>query len=49
MIKRVFDILLAVVAVALLLVPIILIAVLVRMTSKGQLCWSRRVGAAVHS
>ena len=45
MIKRVFDILLAVVAVALLLVPIILIAVLVRMTSKGPaIHWSRRVG-----
>ena len=44
MIKRVFDIFLAVV-VALLLVPIILIAVLVRMTSKGPaIYWSRRVG-----
>ena len=45
MIKRVFDILLAVVVAAFLFFPIILIATIVRTTSKGPaLYWSKRVG-----
>jgi len=43
--KRVFDLLLAIVASALLLVPILVVAVLVKLTSKGPaLYWSDRVG-----
>ena len=45
MIKRAFDLLLAVVATAVLLVPILLVALAVRATSKGAaLHWSDRVG-----
>lgn len=44
-VKRIFDLLLAVVAVAVLAVPILLVAVLVRLTSAGPvLYWSHRVG-----
>lgn len=43
--KRVFDLLLAVFAGVLLLVPILVVAVLVKLTSKGSaLYWSDRVG-----
>ncbi|MEO1896156.1 MAG: sugar transferase [Methylococcales bacterium] len=43
--KRVFDLILSVVAIVILLLPIIVIAFLVRLTSKGPaLYWSDRVG-----
>ena len=43
--KRVFDLLLALLASFLLLVPIVLVALLVKLTSKGPaLYWSDRVG-----
>ena len=43
--KRLFDILLATVATILLAVPIILVTVCVRLTSKGPaIYWSQRVG-----
>ena len=43
--KRLFDLLLALLATATLLVPIVLVAVAVRLTSKGPaLYWSDRVG-----
>lgn len=43
--KRIFDLLLAALAAVFLLVPVLLVAVLVRMTSKGPvLYWSDRVG-----
>ncbi len=43
--KRSFDVLLALVAAALLLVPLVLVAAMVRLTSKGPvLYWSDRVG-----
>jgi len=43
--KRLFDLLLAVLAFFVLLVPLILVAVLVRLTSRGPaLYWSDRVG-----
>ncbi|HIF59021.1 MAG TPA: sugar transferase, partial [Rhodospirillales bacterium] len=43
--KRLFDLLVAVIAVLLLLLPICLVAMLVRLTSKGSaLYWSDRVG-----
>ena len=43
--KRVFDILLASMAATLLLLPIIAIAVLVRITSDGpDISWSKRIG-----
>lgn len=43
--KRIFDLLLAAFAAVFLLVPVLLIAVLVRLTSKGPaLYWSDRVG-----
>lgn len=43
--KRVFDLLLALLASFLLLVPIVLVAILVKLTSKGPaLYWSDRVG-----
>jgi O-antigen biosynthesis protein WbqP len=43
--KRLFDLLLALVAVAVLTVPVLLVAVLVRLTSRGPaLYWSDRVG-----
>ncbi len=43
--KRVFDLILSVVAIVILLLPIIIIAFLVRLTSKGPvLYWSDRVG-----
>lgn len=43
--KRVFDLLLAIFASVLLLVPIILVAVLLKFTSKGPvLYWSDRIG-----
>lgn len=44
--KRVFDILLALIAVIVLAVPIVIVAVLVRLTSPGPaLYWSNRIGA----
>ena len=43
--KRVFDLFLTVCAIFMLLIPIIIVAILVRMTSKGPaLYWSDRVG-----
>ena len=43
--KRVFDLLLALAAAVLLAVPVLLVAVLVRLTSAGPaLYWSDRVG-----
>lgn len=43
--KRIFDLLLAVLAGFLLLIPVLLVAVLIRLTSKGPvLYWSNRVG-----
>ena len=43
--KRLFDLLLALVAVAVLTVPVLLVAMLVRLTSRGPaLYWSDRVG-----
>ena len=43
--KRLFDLILALIAASLLLVPIVVIAVLVKLTSKGPaLYWSDRVG-----
>lgn len=43
--KRIFDLLLATVAGIFLLIPVLLVAVLVRLTSKGPvLYWSDRVG-----
>jgi len=43
--KRVFDLLLALVATVFLAVPVLLVAVWVRLTSSGPaLCWSARVG-----
>jgi len=43
--KRIFDLLLAVVACCLLLLPVVLVAIMVRLTSKGpSLYWSDRVG-----
>lgn len=43
--KRVFDLILAMTAAAILLVPIAVVAVLVKLTSKGPaLYWSDRVG-----
>lgn len=45
MIKRSFDVLLALVAGVLLLLPLVIVAALVRLTSKGPaLYWSDRVG-----
>ena len=43
--KRLFDLILAFIAASLLLVPIVVVAVLVKLTSKGPaLYWSDRVG-----
>jgi O-antigen biosynthesis protein WbqP len=43
--KRIFDLLLALLAACLLLLPVLLIAILVRLTSRGPiLYWSDRVG-----
>ena len=43
--KRLFDLVLALIAASLLLVPIVVVAVLVKLTSKGPaLYWSDRVG-----
>jgi O-antigen biosynthesis protein WbqP len=43
--KRIFDLLLAVLATLVLIIPVILVALLVRLTSKGPaLYWSDRVG-----
>jgi O-antigen biosynthesis protein WbqP len=43
--KRLFDLILAMIAISLLFFPIILVAVLVKLTSKGQIIyWSDRVG-----
>jgi len=43
--KRLFDLILAFIATSLLLVPIVVVAVLVKLTSKGpSLYWSDRVG-----
>ncbi len=45
MLKRIFDLLLAIVATILLVLPIVLVSVLVRLTSPGPaLYWSERVG-----
>ena len=45
MIKRAFDVLLALIAGVLLLLPLVIVAALVRLTSKGPaLYWSDRVG-----
>ena len=45
MIKRAFDVLLALIAGMLLLLPLVIVAALVRLTSKGPaLYWSDRVG-----
>ena len=45
MIKRTFDVLLALIAGMLLLLPLVIVAALVRLTSKGPaLYWSDRVG-----
>ena len=45
MIKRAFDVLLALIACMLLLLPLVIVAALVRLTSKGPaLYWSDRVG-----
>ena len=43
--KRIFDLLLAALATLVLIIPVILVAILVRLTSKGPaLYWSDRVG-----
>ncbi len=43
--KRLFDLMLAVLAGCILLVPVLVVAALVRLTSKGPaLYWSDRVG-----
>jgi O-antigen biosynthesis protein WbqP len=43
--KRLFDLVLALIAASLLIVPIVVVAVLVKLTSKGPaLYWSDRVG-----
>lgn len=43
--KRLFDLVLAIIAISILLVPIIIVAVMVKLTSKGPvLYWSDRVG-----
>ncbi len=43
--KRLFDIVLAVIASGILVIPIVLVAILVKLTSKGSaLYWSDRVG-----
>ena len=43
--KRLLDLVLALIAVSLLIVPIVVVAVLVKLTSKGPaLYWSDRVG-----
>lgn len=43
--KRLFDLVLALIAIGILLVPIVIVAVLVKLTSKGSaLYWSDRVG-----
>ncbi len=43
--KRIFDLLLAALAIFVLIIPVILVALLVRLTSKGPaLYWSDRVG-----
>ena len=43
--KRIFDLLLAVISLALLLIPMLLIAIAIRLTSKGpSIYWSDRIG-----
>ena len=43
--KRLFDLILVFIAASLLLIPIVVVAVLVKLTSKGPvLYWSDRVG-----
>ena len=43
--KRIFDLLFAVISLALLLIPMLLIAILIRLTSKGpSIYWSDRIG-----
>ena len=43
--KRLFDLILALIAVCLLIFPIVVVAVVVKLTSKGPpLYWSDRVG-----
>jgi len=47
--KRLFDLILTLIATSILLVPIIVVAILVRLTSKGPaLYWSDRVGRNNH-
>ena len=47
--KRIFDLMVALIATTLLFVPIIIVALLVRLTSKGPaLYWSDRVGRNNH-
>jgi len=47
--KRVFDLLLAINVAVILLIPIVMVAILVRLTSKGPaLYWSDRVGKKNH-
>jgi len=47
--KRVFDLLLAINIAVILLIPIVIVAILVRLTSKGSaLYWSDRVGQNNH-
>jgi len=47
--KRLFDLILALIATSILLVPIIVVAVMVKLTSKGPaLYWSERVGKNNH-
>lgn len=43
--KRIFDLLFAVISLALLLIPMLLIAIVIRLTSKGpSIYWSDRIG-----
>ena len=47
--KRLFDFLLAIVATAILLIPVLIVALLVRFTSRGPVIyWSDRVGRLNH-
>jgi len=47
--KRLFDLILALIATSILLVPIVVVAILVKITSKGPaLYWSDRVGKNNH-
>lgn len=49
MIKRIFDVLISVPALLLLLLPMLVVALLVKLTSKGPIFhWSKRIGAGNH-